>query len=168
MKRILILFQLILLSFTISAQEITFSALLNAVNEQENNIFQKELLDNGFTQISADYGLMNPEKWAFEYNPLTQIANIWVYRYNNSKEFRRTVENTTVRVHTFGPDDPLHTYLSSKIKEFCIYERTFFHSTQDYYTNDYMHKSGASFSIYSIRGENVIKVSKSQKITLFP
>ena len=168
MKRILIIFCLLLLSFTISAQVISFTDLLNAVNDQENNAFQKELLNSGFTQISANYGLLEPEKWAFEYNPKTQNANIWVYRYNNSMDFNRNVESTIIRIHTIGPDDPLHTYLTGKIKEFCTYDRTFFHSTQDYYSNDYIHKSGATFSIYSVRGENVIKVSKSEKIQLFP
>ena len=168
MKRILILFCLSLLSFTISAQVINFTDLLNAVNDQENNSFQKELLNSGFTQMSANYGMLEPEKWAFQYNPKTQNANIWVYKYNNSLEINRTVESTIIRIHTIGPDDPLHTYLTGKIKEFCIYNRTFFHSTQDYYSNDYIHKSGATFSIYSVRGENVIKVSKSEKIIPFP
>jgi len=154
-------------SCLIHAQNLSFNSLLEGVNNPADNALQEELKKNNFRLVSPYKNRFNPEKWALNYNPGNGAAMAWVNTYFNPavlEKKRSRMVTVDITVRTFGKENQLHTFLTGQIKGNCKYGGTFTEHTEGYWYEEYVHESGAYFQVFSMKGENYIKVRNTIKI----
>ena len=163
MKYLSIISMILLLQNRISAQDLTFTEIRNAVLDNGKHVhqsnesrlinysfdwsnFQKTLLNKRFVYVETKE-FSRDEIWAYNYNIESKTASIWInlksdfFGTDSSPVYYKGIEMT------FSENDFNYNNLEDKIKQYCAFKKVAFSDIDNSYRRIYLHPDGLVFTL---------------------
>ena len=151
MKKRTLLIGILFIAFSSCSQHITFTSLIDAINEtSDNKEFQYYLTDKGFSITEYDDPAPGFEYWAYGYNRETKTAEIWI---------EKSIKYPLICIKTNG--HRLHKSILRKVKHKCKHKEIETSLYRRYSKRIYTYDENISFEVYSLDDLDNIVIIRS-------